>query len=280
MAGLPVRVGVGVAVVLALVGAWGIPALMRTGGAYWDVGMGKHVVARSVGVMEGHGLKGLAGYVGSLPFYVLVFPLGFLPWSPLLIRRWVRARPWRGTDADGRYLLGGAALVFVVFTLVRTKLPHYTLPAFPLLAAWLARALDREGMAPARLARLGGGAALVLGCVAGVGLPWAAPRLLARDVARAAAPWMKPGCAVATLGYQEPSLYWSLRPDDGPWVRHLASEAEASDFLRQPGPRLLVVSDPGVAGRLEAGDPGLQRAEARGWNPVNGRSVRLALLGR
>ena len=37
------------------------------------------------------------------------------------------------------YLLSGIAIIFVIFTLVSTKLPHYTLPAFPLLALLLAR---------------------------------------------------------------------------------------------------------------------------------------------
>ena len=37
------------------------------------------------------------------------------------------------------YLISGIAIIFVIFTLVSTKLPHYTLPAFPLLALLLAR---------------------------------------------------------------------------------------------------------------------------------------------
>src|SRR4030095_7083532 len=37
------------------------------------------------------------------------------------------------------YLLWGIAIIFVIFTLVSTKLPHYTLPAFPLLSLLLAR---------------------------------------------------------------------------------------------------------------------------------------------
>ena len=95
---------------------------------------------------------------------------------------------------------------------------------------------------------------------------------------RVATPLLRPGCAVATVGFNEPSVYWYLRPDDGPWVRHLADEAEAEAFLRGAGPRLLVMSDPSLADALAARVPGLQRTNASGWNPVNGRRVGLALL--
>ena len=37
------------------------------------------------------------------------------------------------------YLIAGVALIFVIFSIVKTKLPHYILPAFPLLAFLLAR---------------------------------------------------------------------------------------------------------------------------------------------
>ena len=37
-----------------------------------------------------------------------------------------------------------ALLVFAAFSFVRTKLPHYTMPAFPCLALWLARQISAE----------------------------------------------------------------------------------------------------------------------------------------
>lgn len=272
----------GVVVVLGLVGAWGIPALAQTRGEFWTVGMGKHVVARSVGVLEGHGLKGFLGYVGSLPFYVVAFPVGFLPWSPWLLQRLRALRPGGAPDAATRYLLGGAALVFVVFTLVRTKLPHYTLPAFPWIAAWLACELDRAGMNRRRFLRLAGGAALVLGLVAGIALPWASRFLIARDLQRVAAPLLQQGMPVATLGFQEPSIYWYLRPDDGPWVRHLQTEDEAARFLADPGPRMILMLGPlkEFVSRLEGLFPDARASEARGWNPVNGRIVSVHVIAR
>jgi 4-amino-4-deoxy-L-arabinose transferase-like glycosyltransferase len=278
----PLDVVAGVLVVLAIVGAWGIPALAQTQGEFWNVGMGKHVVARSVGVMEGHGLKGLAGYVGSLPFYFLALPIGFLPWSPWLFQRLRAARPWRSADISTRYLLGGAALVFVVFTVVRTKLPHYTLPAFPWIAVWLACELDRAGTDHRRFLRLAGGAALVLGLLAGIALPWASRFIIARDLQRVAVPLLQQRMAVATLGFQEPSIYWYLRPNDGPWVRHLQTEDEATRFLAEPGPRMIVVLGDltTTASRLEDRFPGARSTKARGWNPVNGKVVVLRVIVR
>ena len=74
-----------------------------------------------------------------LPFYFVTIFLTFFPWGFSL--PWLTRKLWRKRDPLDRYLLGGTAVVFIVFTLVKTKLPHYTLPAFPLLALLLAKAL-------------------------------------------------------------------------------------------------------------------------------------------
>ena len=97
-------------------------------------------------------------YVLLLPFYFVTVFISFFPWSiklPWLIRKLWRNREagvihlrqgYGGQAAPGYsgspvdiYLLSGIAVIFVIFTLVSTKLPHYTLPAFPLLALLLAR---------------------------------------------------------------------------------------------------------------------------------------------
>src|SRR5207248_4634037 len=65
---------------------------------------------------------------------------------PRLVRTLWRQRN-AGVDAGGHsgsllldnYLLIGVAIIFIIFTLISTKLPHYTLPAFPLLSLLLAR---------------------------------------------------------------------------------------------------------------------------------------------
>jgi len=61
----------GLCVTGGLAAAWGIPALEQTNGQYWTVGMGEHVIHRSTGVIDGHGLSGVGGFIGTFPLYFL-----------------------------------------------------------------------------------------------------------------------------------------------------------------------------------------------------------------
>ncbi|HEY2423113.1 MAG TPA: glycosyltransferase family 39 protein, partial [Chthoniobacterales bacterium] len=130
----------GVVLLVLIVGAWGIPALIATKGEFFAIGIGRHVVMRSVTPMQSHGGGGLIGYVLSLPFYLLTIFFSFFPWCIYLPGTIARLR--RSLDLPQRYLLGGVTLVFLIFTLIQTKLPHYTLPAFPLLAILTATYLN------------------------------------------------------------------------------------------------------------------------------------------
>ena len=142
------KFAIGVPLMLVVVALWGIPALIQTHGEFFTVGIGRHVVTRSFMTLEGHGASSFGMYVLLLPFYFVTVFISFFPWSiklPWLIRKLWRKRE-AGVDAPGysgilidTYLLWGIAIIFVIFTLVSTKLPHYTLPAFPLLALLLAR---------------------------------------------------------------------------------------------------------------------------------------------
>src|ERR1044072_9529550 len=58
----------GIALMLVIVAAWGIPALIRTTGEFLRIGIGRHVIGRSFATMEGHGLDSLGGYILLLPF--------------------------------------------------------------------------------------------------------------------------------------------------------------------------------------------------------------------
>ena len=148
----------GILLTLVVVALWGIPALIQTRGEFFTVGIGRHVVSRSFMTLEGHGASSFGMYVLLLPFYFVNVFISFFPWSiklPWLIRKLWRNREagvihlrrgYGGQAAAGYssspldiYLLSGIAIIFVIFTIVSTKLPHYTLPAFPLLALLLAR---------------------------------------------------------------------------------------------------------------------------------------------
>src|SRR5206468_1391037 len=138
----------GILLMLAVVALWGIPALIRTHGEFLAIGIGRHVISRSLATMEGHGASSFGMYLLLLPFYFVTIFVSFFPWSiklPWLIRQVWRQKKVRIADPGysrnqlDNYLLTGIAIIFVIFTLVATKLPHYTLPAFPLLALLLAR---------------------------------------------------------------------------------------------------------------------------------------------
>src|SRR5205823_13967374 len=137
----------GILLMLALVCIWGIPALLRTNGEFFRIGIGKHVVERSVATMEGHGASSIWMYLALLPFYFVTVFLSFFPWSMKLPALWRNLRVNR--DGTDRFLLTGAVIVFGIFTFVQTKLPHYTLPAFPLLALLLARRFELLKLSPA-----------------------------------------------------------------------------------------------------------------------------------
>jgi 4-amino-4-deoxy-L-arabinose transferase-like glycosyltransferase len=124
----------GVPLSLAMVGAWGIPALLQTGGAFWDVGIGEHVVRRGTAAFNDRPI--VPGY------YFVTVLLSLFPWSPNLgqLPASLRGR-WR--EFDTAFLLGWLAGPFVIFSFYSTQLPHYTLPAFPALLYLLLRGETR-----------------------------------------------------------------------------------------------------------------------------------------
>src|SRR3954451_23336964 len=163
----------GILLMLVVVALWGIPALIQTHGEFFTVGIGRHVVGRSLMTMEGHGASSLGMYMLLLPFYFVTVFISFFPWSiklPWLVRNLWRNRK-AGVDVPGysgtlldTYLLSGIAVIFVIFTLVSTKLPHYTLPAFPLLSLLLARHWHQGTVVESRrssFARIAGATACV-----------------------------------------------------------------------------------------------------------------------
>ena len=48
---------------ITIVACWGIPALVRTHGEFLAIGIGRHVIGRSFGAMEGHGANSLGLYL-------------------------------------------------------------------------------------------------------------------------------------------------------------------------------------------------------------------------
>ena len=230
------QVWLGLLVTLGLTLAWAVPALVRTNGQYFAVGLMHHVVYRSVGVVDGHGASNWAGYAALLPFYLLTFFVSFFPWS---LRFPGRLRAWwagRSNDAVGAYLLTQAAVIFVVFTLVRTKLMHYTLPAFPPLALWLALQLEQAPDFPRWLAlRLAGMTALVLVLTLGA-FAWVRPDFVAEEIWAAVRTHVRPETRVASVGYGEASLVWKFRSVITNAVLLSPDTNRLAGFFQDPGP--------------------------------------------
>ncbi len=102
-------------------------------GAFVTYFFGRENVGRLGGSLQGHS--------GGYGYYLAVLPLLLLPYTAVLAWLPPRVRGWWAEPAH-RFLLLWFALVFLIFTLAGTKLPHYLLygctPLFLLAAPALA----------------------------------------------------------------------------------------------------------------------------------------------
>jgi len=125
------HMGAAMALAVLMFVAWGIPANNATGGEFLRVGIGRHLLHRMATPMEHHG----GDFLLHLPYYVPVLLIGFFPWalhlpgavSAVLARR-VGQRHFR------EFFIAWTVSVFVIMTLVATKLPHYILLMWPAMA--------------------------------------------------------------------------------------------------------------------------------------------------
>jgi 4-amino-4-deoxy-L-arabinose transferase-like glycosyltransferase len=258
-------------IMLALVGLWGIPALHQTKGAFAAKGLGEHVVGRSLIAMEGHGAKGMLGYIVSLPFYFLTLFPSFAPWS-LWIPAAIRFHRKNSTELSS-YLLSGVVTIFAVFTLSRTKLPHYTLPALPLLALLLAIWWRQERKPASLFRKVAAITAAIFILVPLFVFPRIAALSASESIASLLAPVLPKDTAVALVDYEEPSLIWALRRELSGFPLKI-SAAKVPAWLEEPGPRCCILSA-ALAQNVE-GPWG--RRESAGWNFAKGKRIKLVAL--
>ncbi len=264
----------GILFMLSVVAVWGVPALRRTNSDFFRVGIGRHVIERSFIAMEGHGGSSWWAYLASTPYYLLTVFLTFFPWSFKL--PWLAKTLWRRRDPLDNYLLAGAAVVFIAFTLVRTKLPHYILPAFPLLALLLAKALEPEPGSERFVRR---GAILVggIGLLALLLSPFAAKYAPAYQLVRQARPDLTRAMEFGGVRYREPSLVWYFRKYVDGWFSNVADDG-APEFMQRAGGRFVVMPT-SIAENVYPSTPeGWKRYRARGFSPANFKWVDLTLL--
>jgi 4-amino-4-deoxy-L-arabinose transferase-like glycosyltransferase len=254
----------GIFLMLAVVAVWGIPALTQTHGEFFSVGIGRHVISRSFTTMEGHGANSLGMYLLLLPFYFVTVFVSFFPWSiklPWLVRKLWRNRK-AGVNAPGdsgssldTYLVTGITIIFIIFTLVTTKLPHYTLPAFPLLTLLLAR----HWQGPAAASRRSAFPAIALSTAsAWIAIALIVPPMVVRffpayQLFQMSRGSLRPDMQFVSVEFREPSLVWYFRSQVKTFLTPL-NKRRAADFMSAPGPRFMILPTR-VAGTMFANAP-------------------------
>jgi 4-amino-4-deoxy-L-arabinose transferase-like glycosyltransferase len=275
---------------LVVVALWGIPALLQTHGEFFAIGIGRHVISRSLATMEGHGANSFGMYLLLLPFYFVTVFVSFFPWSvklPWLIRRLLRKQTaiadpgCNGNDIDN-YLLTGIGIIFVIFTLVATKLPHYTLPAFPLLALLLAR--HWQGVPATRahgsfFRNLAISTACVWIAIALIVPPFVARFFPAYQLFRESRTHLQSNMQFASLEFEEPSLVWYFRSRVQGFLTRL-NKKNAVNFMSKPGPRFVIVPTSLVETLFPNQPEAWKSFSTRGLNIAKGKRVHLTLVLR
>jgi 4-amino-4-deoxy-L-arabinose transferase-like glycosyltransferase len=261
----------GLLLMLVLVCLWGIPALVRTHGEFFRVGIGKHVIERSVATMEGHGSSSLWMYLALLPFYFVTVFATFFPWSIKLPALWKNLRARR--DGTDQFLLTGALIIFGIFTLVQTKLPHYTLPAFPLLALLVARRFESLSLARA----LPIGMTVVYLAIALLVSPFLARFFPSYVLAHDSRPNLKLEMEFGAVEFTEPSLVWYFRDRIRGFMTPLKHK-QAGEFMSRSGGRFIVLPTAAVADVFPSIDPSWRSYRTRGLNIPKLRWVDLTML--
>lgn len=275
----------GILLLLGVVALWGVPALLRTQGEFFAIGIGRHVIGRSFGAMQGHGSRSVFISLLSLPFYFATVFVSFAPWSvklPALTRRL-----WKKRDALDLYLIAGSALVFLIFSVVKTKLPHYTLPAFPLLALLLARHWIDWGATERTLRRWALATAAVWLAIALIGFPLVAPYFVSAALFRQAEPYLQPEMDFAAYDFVGPSLVWKFRSRVHGFLFYNQLEGrdvgpvrpdQVLSFLARPGPHFVVLPTE-LADQLYPTLPsGYRKFSTRGADVARNRWVDLTLI--
>jgi hypothetical protein len=259
---------------LFIVCTWGIPALVVTNGEYFQVGIGRHVVERSFNVMEGHGANSWNTYLAAMPFYFVTVFISFFPWSIKLPR--LAKHLWRNRDTIDKYLISGVLIVFVIMTLVKTKLPHYTLPAFPLLSLLLARHLLAVGTEKfAKRAAIGG----VVGSMAAsfIAFPLLSPTFPSVQLYKMSRNDLLPDMDFGNIDYAEPSVVWYFRSRAKGFFRGLNPD-QLEKFMNFPGPRFAIVPTPVAQAFASKIKPDWKTYRAKGFTIVKGRPTHFTLI--
>jgi hypothetical protein len=235
--------------------------------------------------MEGHGAKSFGIYLLLLPFYFLAVFVSFFPWSFKL--PWLVGAVRKRFDSIDVYLLCAIVSIFAIFTLVATKLPHYTLPAFPLLSLLLARHWLNETPAVAENTASGNSrpflkivaitTALAWMVVAIVLSPFAANSFPSYTLFQNSRDWLRPEMEFGSIDYAEPSLVWYFRSRVKGFLTPLR-RGNASEFMAKPGPRFVILPTSQTNVIFPNQPPDWKQFQTTGFNIPKGKKVDLTLL--
>jgi 4-amino-4-deoxy-L-arabinose transferase-like glycosyltransferase len=261
----------GMAIFLAAVLPWHLAMWHRFGSAFTAQYLGMHVLERASSQMEGHHTHAwfyLLVLLVSAPPWVLVYPLG------------VAAALRKPELRSLRPLAVFSLVVVLLFTLVKTRLPHYIAPAYPALSAlaavilahWFRLAASRWRTAVSR-----GGILVAIACA------WALAVIVTTPARKELhSPRMTDGAV--TPDTHEPAAllkeaFRSPRPENGPlllWTEPpIAPITTALFYSRRPVTQVEIPSQSAV----------LNKVAEYMWNPVPleqeiGATPRLLLVQR
>jgi 4-amino-4-deoxy-L-arabinose transferase-like glycosyltransferase len=260
---------------LAIIAAWAIPALIRTHGEFLRIGIGRNVIGRSLGAMEGHGANSLAGYILLLPLYFVTVFASFFPWSiklPSLLKKL-----WRERDNIDSYLFSGVAIIFIIFSLIKTKLPHYTLPAFGLLSLLLARHWPAVTKRRSLFTTVAVSTVSVLLALALIVPPMVARFFPAYELFQISRPALKPDMQFASVEFEEPSLVWYFRSRVQGFLTPL-NKRGAAQFMGETGPRFIILPTAAAGSVFGHAPAGWKFFTTSGFNIAKGKRVDLTLV--
>jgi len=133
---------IGMALALAIVLPWYVVMAVQHGRAFTDFALGHEIVERVLSE-ESFGAPARGFF-----YYFKIWPGDAAPWSVLFVASvgWFAWR-WSSVDRTARQaIIFGAAwfiCVFLLFSLSRSKVPHYVLPAYPAAALLIGVFVDR-----------------------------------------------------------------------------------------------------------------------------------------
>jgi len=268
---------------LALMLLWGVPAYIHTEGAYlwqsWKAG----IADRAWGSDQGHGASSIWIYLLELPYYFIGFWISALPWSVLIALNARRLFSGWKLDLADTYLLLNVAPLWIIFTLMATKLPHYTLPTFPMIALLFARRWVAAELSPVLPLRVAGSFGILFAVLAVIGVPLAmesgySPSPVGKLVF-AAGDYLKPNTQFALVDFKEPTAVWEMRQVTKGYA-NLIPASGIEGFLSQPGYRAVIFTEPvslsDFAGVPLA--PTWRSFTAHGFNAAKGKTIDLTMI--